>query len=148
MMPAGAGPIELEADSAELSHDERTVTYNGNVIITQTHNRLRGDSATLRYTEQNTVEHTKITGEPATWVRQGPDQEAHQGSALSIEYLVGQNRILLTGDAKIETDRGSLSGGTIEYDLVTGDAKLLSAENTGDRVRVILRQRSDESDPQ
>lgn len=149
--PPEAGPIELEADSAELLHDERTVTYSGNVIITQTHNRLKGDHATLRYTEQNTVERAEITGEPATWKRQAPDQEAHQGSALSIEYLVEQNRILLTGDAEIETDSVSLRGGRIEYDSITGNARLLPAGGeTGSekgRIQVILKDQADESDP-
>ena len=146
-------PIELEADSAELVHDERIVYYRGNVIVNRRHpelsQQLRGEVATVTFDEHKTVTHLRVTGSPALWRREAPGEEPHNGKAASMEYFVDQQRILFTGNAELTTANSSLRGAVIEYHTSTSNARVLSAEKPGedsgdDRVRVIFRADPDD----
>ena len=151
-LPAGAQlllpqhstePITLEADQAEASHPDRRVTYNGNVVITQGSQRLTGDTMTISYTANNTIEHARIIGAPAVWQQQHDADNLRHGEALQIDYFVSTARIVFQGDAVIHTNQGTLSSEHIEYNTASGSVTALSREEANDRVRMIFKSAKD-----
>lgn len=137
-------PIELEADSADISLDKRTAVYNGNAVVTRANHRIYGDTVTVSYTAESTIEHAQIVGGPALWQYQKTTDKMYQGSATNIDYFVSEERLLLSGNAEANTDLGLIRGEQIEHDLGTGNTKVLSKKD--ERVKIIYHPKIDQAD--
>ncbi|MGV0005995.1 MAG: lipopolysaccharide transport periplasmic protein LptA [Candidatus Porifericomitaceae bacterium WSBS_2022_MAG_OTU9] len=137
-------PIELEADSADISLDKRTAVYSGNAVVIRANHRLYGDTVTVSYTDESAIEHAQIVGSPALWQYQKTIDKLYQGSATNIDYFVSEQRLLFSGNAEANTDLGLIRGEQIEHNLSTGNTKVLSKKD--ERVKIIYHHKIDQTD--
>ncbi|MHC8441201.1 MAG: lipopolysaccharide transport periplasmic protein LptA [Candidatus Eutrophobiaceae bacterium] len=146
--------IVIHADRAELDDSIKKAVYRGNVEVNQGSLHMTGEVMTVHFTEENEINRIIMQGTLAT-CRQLPDGSEiyDEAEAMRIEYYVSTNRMILSGDAKIEKADVYFSGQRIEYDtersyvVAEGDTKTqkkASNANGGDkqdgRVEVIIRR--------
>ena len=143
--------IEIEANTGELDDARNINTFTGNVIVSQGSIRITGDKMTVHYNEKNEIEVLVVEGNPATY-RQLPDSSKvyDEAQAKRMEYHKKKNLIVLTDNAVVTQESGSLSGDRIEYDTALSRVKASSTpadEGTKpankDRVKIIIPAQTD-----
>ena len=106
---------------------------------------------TVHYNEKNEIEVLVVEGNPATY-RQLPDSSKvyDEAQAKRMEYHKKKNLIVLTDNAVVTQESGSLSGDRIEYDTALSRVKASSTpadEGTKpankDRVKIIIPAQTD-----
>ena len=130
-------PVHISADSAV--QENTTVTYRGNVIITQGSLRVDADEVVVHHAGGK-VQKIVATGKPAHF-QQRP--EANSGiikaTATTLVYYQSENRFELLQDAFVEREGSSVKGNRIEYLPATQTVRAQgSANNQGGRVEMIL----------
>ena len=141
-------PINIQADQAIVSELEGLSTYSGNVRITQ--GALQINAHEVRLTSQdNTVTTIVATGragskEPASFT-QAPSQnlESIEASALTIEYKVSEEQLVLSGNATLALGQDQYRGDKLSYDVTRGIFKLESGDSPSDRVNLTINPNSD-----
>lgn len=136
-------PINIEADTANFDEQKGTAIYSGNVLLTQGSMKLKANkiSVALSKTTQKPIKITAI-GKPAS-LEQKPkiDTEKVYASANTISYLIENEKITLTGDAKLKQGLSQISSDSIEYLAKEQLFKASQQENTDtkpSRVHVTL----------
>ena len=132
-------PIKIAADTATRDERAGVTTYKGNVQLTQGSLEIVADALTV--TQDSSATNVIIaTGSPATLTQQPEaDQPAIKASAGRIEYADSENRIHLSGSARIEQDGAIVTGQTIDYLI---DERRIRADSAtqqgGKRVEVVI----------
>ena len=138
-------PINVKADSAEISDATGVSVYMGNVEIAQGDTLLTGEKVVVEVTGQKV---RKITsgGNPATFRQTKEDGEVVYAEAKNMVYEVNDNKITLTNNARLTEADNTLSGDRIVFYT---DTETISAESSGgsDRVNItIFPKTSEEGD--
>lgn len=145
--------IEIEADTGELDDAKNLTIYSGDVIVKQGSIRLAGDRMTVYYTEDNDIDVLVMEGRPATF-RQLPDDsnKYDEAQAMRMEYYKTRNLVILSDQARVTQESGSISAQRIEYDSALSRARITStpAKTEGstekkERVKIIIPPKSDSS---
>lgn len=143
--------IEIEADTGELDDANNLTIYSGRVIVKQGSIRITGDRMTVYYTEDNDIDVLVMEGSPATF-RQLPDNSDtyDEAQAVRMEYHKPKNIVILTGQARVSQESGSISARRIEYDSALSRVKITSTPaetETGtekrERVKIIIPPKKD-----
>jgi lipopolysaccharide export system protein LptA len=115
-------PIEISADRAEIDDATGTATYFGDVRMDQGTLRVTAATLTIETDDDDAV--TRITaegepeGEPARYQQQPePDAELVRAQARTIVYFTGDERIELSGKARLRQAQDRFEGDRITYDL-------------------------------
>ncbi|MEO5573488.1 MAG: lipopolysaccharide transport periplasmic protein LptA [Gammaproteobacteria bacterium] len=135
-------PINIEADTADIDDKAGTTIYRGNVIVTQGSIRLTGDTVTVHSPERS-LEKVTAEGKPAHF-QQRPENknEDMRAQSSNMEYLVGEEKLILLGDAHLWQGGDKISGNRIDYDIKADLGKATKGAGGGERVRVIIQPRS------
>ena len=151
LLPACAGalssdrnqPMHIEADRANLDEKSGVSVYRGNVTITQGTLRMTADELTL-HAKNGNVEKAFAKGNPATY-RQRPDGKAQdvEAESLNMEYLAGQNKLILIDKAQVKQNGDTFRSGKIVYDIAR-DKVDAGTGTPGDRVRITIQPKSDQ----
>lgn len=132
-----SAPIEIEADAAEQNETEGTITYRGNVVITQTNitihaNQVLIASEKLEGNKERQLNRILATGSPATF-----DHHVNEGSqsvhaqANTISFNVRNKTIELQGDAQLNQSQSRVSGEKIIYNI---DKRRVNARSSDDNL--------------
>lgn len=131
-------PIRVEADSAVQQNG--TVTYTGDVVITQGSTRITGAEVVVQHVDGR-VQQLDAIGNPATF-HQLPEagSDPVDGRGLHLIYFQNDNRIELLKQAVVERGGNTVAGNRIEYFADTG---VVRAEGSHDdragRVEMVLQ---------
>ncbi len=142
-------PIKIKADSVSFNQKTGISHYRGNVRLTQGSIQVRADQITV---EQNESEVTQVRciGEPVSFQQQPesdtPEMVAH---AKKIIYRVPEERLWLSGDAKLWDGTTQFSSQQIEYDLVRSVILASKGRSAGGaQVEMTIAPRKQETDNQ
>lgn len=139
-------PLEVEADRKHTDYKGGQAVYEGKVVIRQGRMLIHADKAILTLRD-NQLDRAQLEGKPVTY--QDVDEQGLplSGQALKMDYKVDNTAtgktsgdvLTLTGQAKIERNKDSLSSERITYNL---KSEVMDAGGgQGDRVHMILQPR-------
>lgn len=131
--------IHIEADQVDIDDRSGVSAYSGNVLLTQGSIRLKADSIVV-HTQNREVVRVLANGQPASF-RQKPkkDEEDVVASALQLEYLAREGRLILIRQASLLQGPNKFSGNRIEYDLKQNYVRAERDKKSGERVQVIIQ---------
>ena len=128
-------PMEIEADrSSSVLTGEGEAVLAGNVRIDQGTLSIRAAEATVRQAAGE-IRLVLLEGSPATLQQQADDGATTRAAARRIEYDLGSETVLLTGDVVVEQPRGVLRGERVSYDLKT---ERLDAGGDSGPIRMVI----------
>ena len=128
----GKSPIDITADRLSADSAKESVTFEGNVVVTQEDVTLHADRVFAEYSRAaKTVE--KITADGNVRVIQA-GREAR--AARAVFYNLEQ-RIVLTGDASLAYRENTLKGETMTIYLRENRSVVTGGE--GGRVRAVIQ---------
>lgn len=136
-------PININADAFAGSQDSGKITFTGKVTLDQGTFHADGAKA-VGYTDPNDTsqwQRVVLTGSPAHFQQTQDSGTVVHGQALTLDYKVSENTVILTGDASVvQQGRGAFHGDRLVYDTDTGAIKGSAA--SGGRVHITLQPRS------
>ncbi len=108
-------PVNIEADSAELSQATGQTVYKGNVKLNQGSLNINADEITISV-KNGILDELVAKGNQAN-LSQLPKHNAPviDATANTIYYNVGKDSLLLEGNASIAHGESSFNGNRIEY---------------------------------
>lgn len=129
-------PIELAADSVDIDESKGVSIYKGDVDLRQGTIHLRADIVTVHQRERRP---TRIVakGRPVKFKQQSRKGPV-EGEARTVEYEVGSENLVLTGDAVLIQGKDSMRSDRIVYDRVRSVVKAGAAAKGKQRVRISI----------
>ena len=125
-------PIEMTADSLNISQPDGTATFSGNVLVVQGELRITASDMRIEYVEGTNGERTRISRLLAsggvTVVTPAEAAEAQEA-----EYSIEDESVVLTGDVLLTQGSNVISGPKLTIDLAAGTGTFEG------RVRTILQ---------
>ena len=139
-------PIHIEADRAERDGIQGVTRYEGSVDLVQGSLHILADSITVHTDSDNEVQEIVAVGNPARFEQQPKvDQEIVKGRAQMMRYLVAEERMRMSNDARLEQDGTIVSGNQINYDLIDDLVQVESDQKTEQsRVKIVIPPRAQE----
>ncbi|WP_018873122.1 lipopolysaccharide transport periplasmic protein LptA [Thioalkalivibrio sp. ALJ16] len=137
-------PVEITADRAEMDERRGIGTYTGDVIVIRGDMTLEADTVYVRTRDRRPYE-MEAHGEPARLESPDPETGAMRiATALRIDYLLDEDRMILTDQAHVVTPSEEARGKRITYDLNTDVIEAERGEGEGERVRITIQPRDQE----
>ena len=125
-------PVNIEADRAELSHTAGRTVYEGNVKLSQGSLRINADRLVITL-QNGTVSELTANGSQAVLEQLiSADKPPLNARADTIVYRVGDELLLLTGNALVVQGESTIASNRIEYLINSGGIK------ADERVRLTL----------
>ncbi len=139
-------PIKIQADAAIVDDSSGSSVYRGNVTI---------DQGTL-HVSADEVEILTANGEVIQIIARmdtGSDRSAHYeqqmnpardmvfADASKITYLIQEDRLHLSGNARLQQVEDIFTGELLYYDISRGIVNLSSGANKEDRVKMTITPR-------
>src|SRR5690606_36107763 len=90
------------------------------------------------------VDKVVLTGRQATLKQQLDDGTWMNGRADNIEYQVNQDVVILTGNYRVESAKGTNAGQRMVYNTKTGD---MQSGGDGSRVRTVIQPKNKTATP-
>jgi len=123
-------PVKVAADSASFDQKTGIAVYTGNVFIQQGTLEVHADQVTVTVDKAGTVQSSVSIGKPAHYQQKTDEKRGVvNADADKIEYDVADQKMVLTGNAKLRQDTSSFAGSVITYLMdqqqvdATGDSK-------------------------
>ncbi len=135
-------PIRIQADAAMVDESQGASVYRGNVIITQGTLEVTADEVEI-YTADSAViqiiAKMDKDSEKLAHYRQQVNEDADmvEADARKITYLVQEERLHLSGDARLQQVEDIFTGELLYYDLARGIVNL-SSTGGSDRVNMTI----------
>lgn len=124
----GKQPIEITADSLEVSQNDQLAIFTGNVVAVQGDMRLTSDRMDVHYRageqakgEAQAVSRIKVTGN--VFMRT-PTETARSLTGL---YDVDANVLTLNSDVVLTRGENVVKGDALRYDLTSGKSRIVGA---------------------
>lgn len=137
-------PIDVSANKKVTDYKQGTSIYTGNVVINQGSLHATGDKATL-YVKDGQLVRAVLDGKPATFQELDDKGQLVKGSANDANYLAQKQKIILSGNAKLDRQGDTLSSEKITYDM-TAEVVKAGGKSGGNRVHVVIQPRSKTAD--
>lgn len=133
-------PIDVLANEKVTDFKQGTSIYTGHVVINQGSLHATGDKATL-YLKDGQLVRAVLDGKPATFQELDEKGQLVKGSSDNADYLALQQKIILTGNAKLDRQGDTISSQRITYDM---NAEVVKAggKDGGERVHVVIQPRT------
>jgi len=131
--------IHIEADQVDIDDRSGVSAYSGNVRLTQGSIRLQADSIVV-HTENRVLVRVIANGQPASF-RQKPqiDKDDVTASALQLEYLARDGKLVLSRQASLTQGPNQFSGNRIVYDLLQNYVRAERDQQSSERVQVVIQ---------
>ena len=140
-----AEKIYINADYMQLNIETGNSVYTGNVKISQGDLLLTGDKVTLEQTNDNELERITVIGKPARYNHITETGENIKAESENMVYSASENKLIMTGEAKLFQPEHSVSSQKIVYDtakkiVIAGDKKdnIKGATDSSQRVNITL----------
>ena len=125
-------PVNIEADSLELSQKTNQTVYRGNVVLTQGSLRIEADEIIISV-EDGTLNTVSASGQQASLYQLvAQERPPVLAKANTIFFNVEEDSLLLKGDANVEHGESRFAGNRIEYRI---SEEIVSAK---ERVRMTI----------
>jgi lipopolysaccharide export system protein LptA len=138
-MPASALKTDREqemtvnADQSSSTADRTELT--GNVKIDQGSLKIRAGHAIVDQSDGD-ISRVIFDGAPATLQQEVENQGLMRAEAANIEYLLAEDKVVLSGNVRIERPRGTMKSERVVYHVKTG---LLDAGNQAGGVTMTIK---------
>ncbi|MGI1668960.1 MAG: lipopolysaccharide transport periplasmic protein LptA [Neptuniibacter sp.] len=140
-------PIHITADTASINEKTGITTYKGSVVITQGSILIEADHVDM-YRGDEGVEKLIALGKPAHF-RQQPEVDSPYSDAwgLHILYMIDEEKLTLTKQAKVIQEQDTFTGEKIIYDLAKSIVDAFgTTDNSADaekgRVNMVIQPKS------
>ncbi|MCG6558548.1 LptA/OstA family protein [Ruegeria sp. 1NDH52C] len=125
-------PVEVTADSLDVSQEDGSAEFQGNVLVSQGEMRLSAKRVLVIYNQEASgIERLEATGDVV--LVSGPDA----AQAQRADYTIGTGVIVMTGDVLLTQGKNALSSGKMTVNLTSGTAQMVG------RVKTILNSDGD-----
>ena len=133
-------PMTLDADSSDcnLADESGKCRFTGNVVIEQGTLYITADAADV-YRRNGETSRVVLTGRQATLRQQMDDGTPMTATANTMDYSISNETIVLTGNYKVESPRGTNAGQRMTYNMATGN---MNSGGDGSRVRTVLQPKA------
>ncbi len=136
-------PIHIKSDTAEIDDAKGISIYRGKVIIKQGTLHLTADTVTI-YNKGKSISRLVAVGNPAHYKQQQKDNESlTHAFGKKIEYLLANERIIITDNARLEQEQNSFAGDRIDYDIkqkiVNAYSDNKSSQGKPSRVEMVIQ---------
>lgn len=140
-------PIHITADTASINDKTGITTYKGNVVITQGSILIEADHVDMFRGDEG-VEKLIAQGAPAHF-RQQPEVNSAYSDAwgLHIVYMIDDDKLTITKQAKVVQEQDTFTGEKIIYDLAKSIVDAFgnadgSADTNKGRVNMVIQPKS------
>lgn len=135
-------PIRIQADAAMVDENQGASVYRGNVIIRQGTLEVTADEVEIYTTDSAVIQiiakMDKDSEKLARYRQQmNKDADMVEADARKITYLVQEERLHLSGDARLQQVEDIFTGELLYYDLARGIVNL-SSSGGSDRVNMTI----------
>ena len=136
-------PIEVSADSIEVTDNGDQQVFAGDVVIIQGPITLQGDQITVSHRNEE-LQNLVIVGNPARLIDSGNNMRtASDGSSNYIIIDYTTNYAVLEGDVQFNTEKTKLRAQQVKYNLYNGNLRIAGASESGDhndssRLKVVI----------
>lgn len=122
--PPIADVIRIKSDRLEANQQERQVTFLGNVVATKGDLKIQGDRMTIHYQEGVAAERNShnLAESVDRAVVDGNVRIFQKNTVVTAEHAVyhlSENKIVLTGEPRVQRDKDFIQGSSITYFLDT-----------------------------
>ncbi len=132
-------PMAIDANTNDCNFaDNGKCRFSGNVVITQGSLEIHADTADV-IQKNGDPERVLLTGKQATLKQQMDDGTWMDARADSMDYNINSEVIVLIGNYRIESERGSSSGQRMTYNTRSGN---MQSGGDGTRVRTVIQPRN------
>lgn len=130
-------PIELAADSVDIDEGKGISVYKGDVDLRQGSIHVRADIVTV-YQQDRKTSKIVARGAPVHFEQQSTKGPV-KGEAKQVEYEVGSENLVMTGDAVLIQGQDRMASDRIVYDRVRSVVKAGAAAQGKQRVRISIQ---------
>lgn len=136
-------PIQISADAGMVNEAAGISTYSGNVAIDQGSMHILADEVEVITANNQVIQITARSVPDSTRLAryehlQGNNDKPVSAEARMITYLVQEERLHLSGDARLQQTGDSFSGELLYYDVNRGIVDMKSGTGAGDRIRMTI----------
>ncbi|QGM80983.1 lipopolysaccharide transport periplasmic protein LptA [Otariodibacter oris] len=128
-------PINITSGSQSLDLESNTVIFSDNVLITQGSIKINAAKVTI-IRKEGQREKIEAIGSPAKFEQTMDDGKPANGQANQINYDLGSEFLILTGNAELKQLDSSIKANKITYDVKKQQLKATSGNKS--RVTTIL----------
>lgn len=136
-------PIQVQADRIEVDQKTMTSRYRGHVAVEQNGSRIEAAEATVVHRDRG-IERIHATGSPLRFFHADRSGRELRAEGRTLEYDAAQDRVRLSGAARVERDGETLEGERIEY--FPGSERIEAGDGSA-RVRMTLIPRASSDQP-
>lgn len=129
--------VQIKATNQFADIKNKTVVYEGPVVVTQGLLKLDADKLTASSPVQGEDRVLVANGKPAIFVQKQEDGTVTTAKANEIRFNINQRILTLIGSAKVEQNGSMNSADKIVYDLNKQQYRAFSDENT--QVTTVIR---------
>jgi len=134
-------PVQVTAQRMEWNNERQVGIYRGEVEANQGELRLESETLTLyRGPQGQLTQALAEASEGLAYMRDLPnlDEPEVEAWAETIDYHPAEEKIILTGQARLVQGEDSFRGHRLTYHLTTQDLVAEQAESEDSRIEVIL----------
>lgn len=135
-------PIRIQADAAMVDKLEGTSFYRGNVVINQGTLKVAADEVEIHTLDSEVIQIIATAadepGKLARYEQQiNAEKDMVSAQARKITYLVQEERLHLSGTARLEQAGDEFTGDLLYYDLGRGIVNL-NSDGGADRINMTI----------
>lgn len=134
-------PFLVEADSGVVDEKVGSTVYRGNVSIAQGSMHILADEVEIITNKEGEVieviARTDEGSDKLAHLEQQPDnKEKVYADARRIQYFILEQKVHLSGNARLRQMDDEFTGELVFYDVKEGIVNLKSGQNSGERVKI------------
>lgn len=140
-------PIRIQADAGSADDAAGTYIYRGNVTITQGTLNVTADEVEILTRDDTIIRIVASADSPklARYKQQtNHESEMVYADAREITYLVQEEQLHLSGNARVQQVENVFSGELLHYDMARGIVDLLAGPDPDDRVNMTITPKKDQ----
>lgn len=130
--------ITSASQSGNMLDDNGKIRYTGNVVIIQGTLEIHADTADL-FRKDGDIDRVVLNGKQATLKQQMDDGSPMDAVADNIDYKVGTDTVILTGNYRMTSPKGTNAGQRMVYNTKTGD---MQGGGDGTRVHTVIQPKN------
>ncbi|MRH02302.1 lipopolysaccharide transport periplasmic protein LptA [Xanthomonas sontii] len=133
-------PMDINSDASDcnLIDDNGKCHLSGNVVITQGTLEVHADSADI-FRKNGEIDRVLLKGKQATLKQEMDDGSPIDGVADNIDYTVSNDTVILTGNYRMTSPKGTNAGQRMVYNTKTGN---MQGGGDGTRVHTVIQPKN------
>ncbi|WP_369916045.1 lipopolysaccharide transport periplasmic protein LptA [Xanthomonas sp. NCPPB 3005] len=130
--------IKSNASDCNLIDDNGKCHLSGNVVIIQGTLEVHADTADI-FRKNGDIDRVLLKGKQATLKQEMDDGSPMDGVADNIDYTMSNDTVILTGNYRMTSPKGTNAGQRMVYNTKTGD---MQGGGDGTRVHTVIQPKN------